>query len=73
MNYLILTCDGYHVECSAKTLREAVGLCNDLERSSNDGFARVVTLYGSIVADAEGSRSDPERYVDAATQTGMYD
>lgn len=73
MNYSVLTCDGYRVEARAETLRAAVGLAGDLERQSGDGFARVVSLDGQIVADADGSYSDPERYVDAATQTGMYD
>lgn len=73
MNYVVLTCNGYQVERRARTLSEAIGMCNELERLSNDGYARVVMLDGRIIADAEGSHSDPERYVDAATQTGMYD
>lgn len=73
MAYYVLTCNGYRVEALAATLRQAVGLCQSLERDAGDGYARVVSLDGRIVADAEGSRNDPERSTDAATATGMYD
>jgi hypothetical protein len=74
MSYYVLTCNGYKVEReNIPTLREAIAECIELERVANDGYVRVVTLDGQIVADAEGSHSDPERGMDAATQTGMYD
>ena len=71
--YRVLTCDGYVMESSWATLSEALGACRESERASADGFARVITLDGQIIADSDGLRSDPDRYVDAATQTGMYD
>lgn len=71
--YHVLTCDGYHVEAVESTMRLAVARCRSLERESGDGYGRVVSHDGRLVADSEGPFSDPEHYVDAATQTGMYD
>lgn len=73
MRYSVLTCDGYRVESVWPTLHEAVAECGERERATGDGFARLVSLDGQLIADAEGSYSDPERCMDAATQTGMYD
>lgn len=71
--YRVVTCDGFRVEATWPTLREAIADVRERERSSGDGWARVVTRDGQIIADADGSYSDPERCTDAATQTGMYD
>ena len=70
----ILTCRNYHIEASdLPSVAEAIKQCDALERAANDGYARVVSVDGVMVADAEGEYPYESRYVDAATQTGMYD
>jgi hypothetical protein len=72
--YHVLTCRNYTVESSFPTLEEAIAECGRSERSSGDNFARIVSHQGQHVADSQGRYSGfGERYVDAATRTGMYD
>jgi len=73
MAYVVLTCDGYRRETEASTLRSAIRAAIDLERRTKDGFARVVSLDGRLVADAEGAYPREPHVPDAATQRGDYD
>lgn len=72
---VILTCNGYEWEASARTAEDAAEACRALETQDDDRFARVAYENGRIVADAEGVVD--QRYgsppYDAATATGMYD
>lgn len=52
--YYVLTCNGYKIEQSCETLSEAIKVCGQNETASNDGFARVVSHNGKLVADIEG-------------------
>ena len=70
----ILTCKNYHIEASdLPSVAAAIQQCDALERAADDGYARVVSVDGVMVADADGEWPFESRYVDAATQTGMYD
>ena len=70
----ILTCKNYRIEASnLPSMEAAIKACGDLERASNDGYARVVSEDGVMVADADGEWSYEGRGGDAATATGMYD
>ena len=73
MIYHVLTCNGYTIEATWPTLHEAITDCDKRERTTGDGYARIVSQDGQIIADADGAYDDPERYTDAATLTGMYD
>lgn len=59
--YYVLTCDGYKTETDSEgtalpfsTIDDAVAWCRQREEAVNDGFCRVVTCNGELVADAEG-------------------
>jgi len=71
----ILSCNGYKVEATATTLREAVVLCRELEVRASDSFARVILDNGTLVGDCEGlwRYSPGAPPYDSATATGMYD
>ena len=70
----ILTCKNYRIEArDLPSMEAAIKACGDLERAANDGYARVVSEDGMMVADADGEYAYESRYVDAATATGMYD
>lgn len=71
--YCIITCNGYTVEGTAATLLGAIAECARRETASGDGYARVVSHDGKLVADADGPFPPEEKYVDHATMTGMYD
>jgi hypothetical protein len=68
----ILTCNGYRVEATTNSIETAVRMCRELEDASADGYGRVVTQDGVIVADRDGEYPE-EQYVDVATRVGMYD
>lgn len=70
----ILTCRNYHIEASdLPSVAVAIKQCAALERAANDGYARVVSVDGVMVADADGEWPYEGRCGDAATATGMYD
>jgi len=70
----VVTCKNYRIEATdLPSVEAAIKQCDALERAANDGYARVVSVDGVMVADAEGEYPYESRYVDAATQTGMYD
>ena len=52
--YQVLTCNDYITEQSCETLSEAILACIHKETVSNDGFCRVVSHNGRLVADSEG-------------------
>jgi len=52
--YQVLTCNGYTTEQSCETLSEAISACIHKETVSNDGFVRVVSHNGRLIADCEG-------------------
>jgi hypothetical protein len=53
--FSVFTCNGYTSEKTTDTLSEAIAYCQMRERDSGDGFARVVSCEGRLVADAEGA------------------
>ncbi len=52
--YTILTCNGYTAEASTRHASDVAGFCALLEEQSNDGFSRVASCNGQLVADSEG-------------------
>lgn len=54
MTITILTCNGYTPEASTRDLSDAAGLCALLEEQASDGFARVASHDGQLIADSEG-------------------
>ena len=71
--FLVLTCRDYSVEMRRPTAALAVEACRMLERETGDGYARIVSLYGRHVANADGPYPPDGYSVDVATATGMYD
>ena len=70
----ILTCKNYRIEArDLRSMEAAIKACGDLERAANDGYARVVSEDGVMVADADGEWPYEGRHHDAATATGIYD
>lgn len=53
-NYSVLTCNRYTSEKTCDTIDEAIAWCAMRERDTNDGYARVVSHDGRLVADTSG-------------------